>query len=163
MEIEKPHIDQNALSRQLAVYGHEAQGKLMAMRVFIYGVTGVRIILVSWELKSPRTSSSQDPSRSRSTTPPSSPQPTSAATSTSVESTSERFRAQRHHSRNCETSTPTSTSTSPLKPQSSTCKSEVTQRRPLRVRSCHRLLRPRVPRDAQQGRPRQGERVHPRG
>jgi ubiquitin-activating enzyme E1 len=41
MQEEKPNIDQNALSRQLAVYGHEAQGKLMAMRVFLYGVTGV--------------------------------------------------------------------------------------------------------------------------
>jgi hypothetical protein len=43
MEVEKPkhHIDQNALSRQLAVYGHEAQGKLMAMRVFIHGISGV--------------------------------------------------------------------------------------------------------------------------
>lgn len=38
---EKPQIDQNALSRQLAVYGHEAQGKLMAMKVFLHGVTGV--------------------------------------------------------------------------------------------------------------------------
>lgn len=45
MEIEKPHIDQNALSRQLAVYGHEAQGKLMSMRVFINGITGVRLVL----------------------------------------------------------------------------------------------------------------------
>ena len=41
MDVEKPHIDQNALSRQLAVYGHEAQGKLMALRVFIHGINGV--------------------------------------------------------------------------------------------------------------------------
>lgn len=41
MQEEKPHIDKDALSRQLAVYGVEAQGKLMAMRVFIHGVTGV--------------------------------------------------------------------------------------------------------------------------
>lgn len=34
-------IDQNAYSRQLAVYGAETQGKLMAMRVFILGVRGV--------------------------------------------------------------------------------------------------------------------------
>lgn len=40
---EKPQIDQNALSRQLAVYGHEAQGKLMAMKVFLFGVTGLGI------------------------------------------------------------------------------------------------------------------------
>jgi len=40
---EKPHIDTNALSRQLAVYGHEAQGKLMALKVFIYGLNGVII------------------------------------------------------------------------------------------------------------------------
>lgn len=46
MESEKPHIDQNALSRQLAVYGHEAQGKLMSLRVFIHGVTGVSIIII---------------------------------------------------------------------------------------------------------------------
>jgi hypothetical protein len=45
MEIEKPLIDQNALSRQLAVYGHEAQGKLMSLRVFIHGITGVLISL----------------------------------------------------------------------------------------------------------------------
>ena len=41
MQEEKQNIDQNAMSRQLAVYGHEAQGKLMAMKVFLYGVTGV--------------------------------------------------------------------------------------------------------------------------
>ena len=45
MQEEKPHIDQDAMSRQLAVYGAEAQGKLMAMRVFIHGVTGVKFIL----------------------------------------------------------------------------------------------------------------------
>lgn len=38
---EEPKIDSNALSRQLAVYGHEAQGKLMTMKVFIHGLTGV--------------------------------------------------------------------------------------------------------------------------
>lgn len=43
MEVEKPHIDQNALSRQLAVYGHEAQGKLMALRVFIHGISGLGV------------------------------------------------------------------------------------------------------------------------
>lgn len=43
----KPNIDQNALSRQLAVYGHETQGKLMAMKVFIYGISGVNIFIVS--------------------------------------------------------------------------------------------------------------------
>ena len=41
MEVEKPHIDHHALSRQIAVYGAEAQGKLMALRVFIHGVSGV--------------------------------------------------------------------------------------------------------------------------
>lgn len=41
MKQDKPHIDQNAFSRQLAVYGHEAQGKLMAMKVFIHGITGL--------------------------------------------------------------------------------------------------------------------------
>mgnify|MGYP000846185739 FL=1 len=45
MDVEKPHIDQNALSRQLAVYGHEAQGKLMALRVFIHGISGVSLDL----------------------------------------------------------------------------------------------------------------------
>ena len=49
MNEEKPNIDQNALSRQLAVYGHEAQGKLMAMKVFLYGVTGVKnFIITAW-------------------------------------------------------------------------------------------------------------------
>lgn len=42
---EKPRIDQNAFSRQLAVYGHEAQGKLMEMKVYIHGMTGVTYIL----------------------------------------------------------------------------------------------------------------------
>lgn len=41
MKKDQPHIDQNAFSRQLAVYGIEAQGKLMAMKVYIHGVTGV--------------------------------------------------------------------------------------------------------------------------
>lgn len=36
-------IDKNALSRQLAVYGAETQGKLMALRVFIIGLRGVGI------------------------------------------------------------------------------------------------------------------------
>ena len=45
MQEEKPQIDQNALSRQLAVYGAEAQGKLMTMRVFIHGLTGVKFKL----------------------------------------------------------------------------------------------------------------------
>ena len=43
MDVEKPNIDQNAMSRQLAVYGHEAQGKLMALRVFIHGISGVTL------------------------------------------------------------------------------------------------------------------------
>lgn len=43
MEVEKPQIDHNAMSRQLAVYGHEAQGKLMSLRVFIHGISGVLI------------------------------------------------------------------------------------------------------------------------
>jgi hypothetical protein len=41
MEVEKSQIDHHAMSRQLAVYGAEAQGKLMALRVFIHGVSGV--------------------------------------------------------------------------------------------------------------------------
>lgn len=40
---DKPQIDQNSLSRQLAVYGHETQGKLMEMKVYIHGMTGVDI------------------------------------------------------------------------------------------------------------------------
>lgn len=56
MQEEKPQIDQNALSRQLAVYGHEAQGKLMAMRVYISGLTGVlHLLLFRLVLKLPRT------------------------------------------------------------------------------------------------------------
>lgn len=43
----KPNIDQNALSRQLAVYGHETQGKLMAMKVFVHGISGVHILKYS--------------------------------------------------------------------------------------------------------------------
>lgn len=55
MEVEKPSIDQHALSRQLAVYGHEAQGKLMAMRVYIHGISGVLPSSFSSESKSQRT------------------------------------------------------------------------------------------------------------
>ena len=69
MEVEKPQIDQNALSRQLAVYGHEAQGKLMALRVFIHGISGVHPLLFSWVLKLQRTWCWQDPNQSPSTTP----------------------------------------------------------------------------------------------
>ncbi len=51
MQEEKPQIDQNALSRQLAVYGAEAQGKLMAMRVYIHGVTGVNLLFyLGWSI-----------------------------------------------------------------------------------------------------------------
>jgi hypothetical protein len=38
---EKVEIDHNALSRQLATYGHETQGKIMEMKIFIFGITGV--------------------------------------------------------------------------------------------------------------------------
>jgi hypothetical protein len=54
MEEERPHIDQNALSRQLAVYGHEAQGKLMSLRVFIHGITGVLLLSFRLVFKLPR-------------------------------------------------------------------------------------------------------------
>lgn len=36
-------IDQDALSRQLAVYGAETQMKLMKMRVYIHGLSGLGI------------------------------------------------------------------------------------------------------------------------
>ena len=52
MQEEKPTIDQNALSRQLAVYGAEAQGKLMSMRVFVHGVTGVLFSFYSYSFLS---------------------------------------------------------------------------------------------------------------
>ena len=42
-------IDQNALSRQLAVYGAEVQLKLMKLKVFIHGITGVIILLYFME------------------------------------------------------------------------------------------------------------------
>ncbi len=45
MQEENSQIDQNALSRRLAVYGAEAQGKLMSMRVFIHGFTGLTVEL----------------------------------------------------------------------------------------------------------------------
>lgn len=67
MQEEKPQIDQNALSRQLAVYGAEAQGKLMSMRVFIHGLTGVYIYLkLSFLSKSPKILFSQAPNKSHS-------------------------------------------------------------------------------------------------
>ena len=47
MQEEKPQIDQMPLSRQLAVYGAEAQGKLMSMRVFIHGLSGVYLYIKS--------------------------------------------------------------------------------------------------------------------
>jgi len=56
MEAEKLHIDQNILSRQLAVYGYEAQGKLMALRVYLHGLTGVSNIIFSWVFKLPKIS-----------------------------------------------------------------------------------------------------------
>jgi len=59
MDVEKPQIDQNALSRQLAVYGHEAQGKLMALRVFIHGISGVQMglsLVGSWSCQKPDSS-----------------------------------------------------------------------------------------------------------
>lgn len=40
---EQPQLDTNALSRQLAVYGREAQIKLMTLKVAIHGLNGVRI------------------------------------------------------------------------------------------------------------------------
>ena len=46
MQQDKPQIDENALSRQLATYGAEAQAKLMKMRVFIHGITGVYFYLI---------------------------------------------------------------------------------------------------------------------
>ena len=65
MQEEKPQIDHNALSRQLAVYGAEAQGKLMSMRVLIHGLTGVKYSnLFSLAPKSPRNSSSPVPKNS---------------------------------------------------------------------------------------------------
>jgi hypothetical protein len=54
MKHDKPQIDQNAFSRQLAVYGHEAQGKLMAMKVFIHGLAGVNDLKISLAWKSPK-------------------------------------------------------------------------------------------------------------
>lgn len=64
MQEEKPQIDQNALSRQLAVYGAEAQGKLMSMRVFIHGMTGVKhYFIYSLPYKSLKTLSSLAPSK----------------------------------------------------------------------------------------------------
>jgi hypothetical protein len=32
---------ENAIFRQLAVYGHQTQSKLMKMRVYIHGLSGV--------------------------------------------------------------------------------------------------------------------------
>ena len=43
IEERKKKIDDDALSRQLATFGHEAQHKLMAMKVFIYGINGLGI------------------------------------------------------------------------------------------------------------------------
>ena len=45
MKAEAPAIDKHALSRQLAVYGAETQGKLMAMRVFLLGIRGVSHVI----------------------------------------------------------------------------------------------------------------------
>lgn len=44
MQIEnEDDIDQDALSRQLAVYGRETQMKLMGLRVYIHGITGLGV------------------------------------------------------------------------------------------------------------------------
>jgi hypothetical protein len=49
MNLEQQSFDQNALSRQLAVYGQETQLKLMALRIFIHGLSGVLQLVFSWE------------------------------------------------------------------------------------------------------------------
>lgn len=36
-----PQIDQNLYSRQIGAYGVETMGKLMSLKVFVYGLRGV--------------------------------------------------------------------------------------------------------------------------
>ncbi len=48
MEMENNCISdqtENAIFRQLAVYGHQTQSKLMKMKVYIHGLTGVILFL----------------------------------------------------------------------------------------------------------------------
>lgn len=48
---EETKIDYNALSRQLAEYGAEAQGKLMRLKVFIQGLRGVISYFINYFYK----------------------------------------------------------------------------------------------------------------
>lgn len=38
-----PQIDQNLYSRQIGAYGVETMGKLMSLKVFVYGLRGVKL------------------------------------------------------------------------------------------------------------------------
>lgn len=119
---EKPQIDQNALSRQLAVYGHEAQGKLMALKVFLYGVTGVIISSIfSWVSKSQRISSWPVLSKSAYTILTWLPSKTWAETSTPENNTLENWHVPRHHYPNWKNLTLVSKSISLLTPISQIC------------------------------------------
>lgn len=43
---EQPTIDKNLYSRQIGTFGLETMGKLVQMKVFIYGQRGVKLILI---------------------------------------------------------------------------------------------------------------------
>ena len=122
MHEEKPQIDHNALSRQLAVYGAEAQGKLMSMRVLIHGLTGVKYSnLFSLPSKSPRTSSSPVPNKSLSSTKQSSPSKMSAETFTATNPKSANAPALKPASPNSKNSTPPAPSALPTTTASNSC------------------------------------------
>jgi predicted transcriptional regulator len=46
MYLETPKIDEEVLSRQLAAYGFEIQQKIMTLRIFIHGISGVHLCLI---------------------------------------------------------------------------------------------------------------------
>ena len=50
----EPEIDQDLYSRQLGAFGMEAMGKLIKLRVFIQGMTGVKIHHFSPNYSPPR-------------------------------------------------------------------------------------------------------------
>lgn len=59
---EKPAFNENLYSRQIGVFGAEAMGKLVKLRVFIQGLRGVRFYLPRLVSKPQRTSSWPDQS-----------------------------------------------------------------------------------------------------
>lgn len=142
---EKPQIDTNALSRQLAVYGHEAQGKLMALKVFIYGLNGVHIFLCSSVSKSQRTWFWLVPSKWLFTTPACWLSATSARTFMLTKIRSGRWHVPKPHCHIWKNWTPVSLWMLLLMSTSRICMPFLNQCRQLLMRCCPWQLWQRIP------------------